>query len=161
MKKIAIITGTILSVLVFTEFPGHGDQNIIYGCYQKNNGQLRIVKNQNECKPSEVPISWNQVAQEVGEPDTRAIMRAFALSANHEWVSAVERTPQQIATQAEQLRLGTSEVSVTCDPPGDSGCVVCCGNIICCASCPGSGSTTCCGPTGICTDYPKPAQIIQ
>jgi hypothetical protein len=32
--------------------------NIINGCYKKNNGQLRIVENPNECLPSEVSISW-------------------------------------------------------------------------------------------------------
>ena len=28
-------------------------EDIIYGCYPKNNGQLRIVDNPNLCKPSE------------------------------------------------------------------------------------------------------------
>ena len=34
---------------------------LIYGCYKKNNGQLRIVENPGQCRPSELPISWNQV----------------------------------------------------------------------------------------------------
>jgi hypothetical protein len=29
----------------------------IFGCYQKNNGQLRIVQSHNECRPSELPIT--------------------------------------------------------------------------------------------------------
>jgi hypothetical protein len=34
----------------------------INGCYQKNNGQLRIIDPATDaCRPSEVPISWNQV----------------------------------------------------------------------------------------------------
>ena len=31
--------------------------DVIYGCYQKNHGQLRIVSNPNECLPSENPIT--------------------------------------------------------------------------------------------------------
>jgi hypothetical protein len=34
----------------------------INGCYQKNNGQLRVIDPATDsCKPSEVAISWNQV----------------------------------------------------------------------------------------------------
>jgi hypothetical protein len=31
----------------------------IFGCYKKNNGQLRIVSGPAQCGPSEVGISWN------------------------------------------------------------------------------------------------------
>ena len=34
-------------------------QSVINGCYQKNNGQLRILPTGGQCRPSEVPISWN------------------------------------------------------------------------------------------------------
>jgi len=34
---------------------------LIYGCYKKNNGQLRIVKDPGQCRPPEVPITWNQL----------------------------------------------------------------------------------------------------
>ena len=34
-------------------------QNVINGCYQKNNGQLRVLVAGAQCRPSEVPISWN------------------------------------------------------------------------------------------------------
>ena len=34
-------------------------QSVIYACYQKNNGQLRVVPAGEQCRPSEVPISWN------------------------------------------------------------------------------------------------------
>src|SRR5512139_865400 len=34
---------------------------LIYGCYKKNNGQLRIVKDPAQCRPPEVPITWNQI----------------------------------------------------------------------------------------------------
>ena len=30
----------------------------IYGCYQKNHGQLRVVDSWSECLQSEIPISW-------------------------------------------------------------------------------------------------------
>jgi hypothetical protein len=61
MKKVAILTVTTLAVLVFTEFPCHAEQNVIYGCYSKETGILRIVGGPGDCLSSiESPISWNQ-----------------------------------------------------------------------------------------------------
>lgn len=49
----------IVLIFVFTVVSiNTSSANIINGCYKKNNGQLRIVENPNECLPSEVPISW-------------------------------------------------------------------------------------------------------
>lgn len=39
---------------------GSVENGTIHACYQKNNGQLRIVQDPQECKNSEVPIAWNQ-----------------------------------------------------------------------------------------------------
>jgi len=61
MKKISVVTGMILVMLVIMVFPCSGADVIYYGCYQKNNGQLRIVGSSNECRPPEVSIYWNQV----------------------------------------------------------------------------------------------------
>lgn len=33
--------------------------NVLTGCYQKVNGQLRIVTSASQCRPSEIAISWN------------------------------------------------------------------------------------------------------
>jgi collagen triple helix repeat protein len=35
-----------------------GTNNVIYACYQKNDGQLRRVNGPGECKPSEIPLNW-------------------------------------------------------------------------------------------------------
>jgi hypothetical protein len=35
------------------------NNNTIYACYQKENGQLRRVSGPGQCRPSEVPISWS------------------------------------------------------------------------------------------------------
>jgi hypothetical protein len=40
--------------------PGPQD-NVIKACYQKVNGQLRLVEDFGQCHPSELPISWNQM----------------------------------------------------------------------------------------------------
>ena len=45
-------------MMVFVGIPYNGYGDVIYGCYQKNNGQLRIVGDTSECRKSEVPISW-------------------------------------------------------------------------------------------------------
>jgi len=41
--------------------PPAPDGNVLNGCYQKINGQLRIVSNPGQCNPSELPVSWNIV----------------------------------------------------------------------------------------------------
>jgi len=40
--------------------PGVPDDGLIYGCYKKVNGQLRIVDGPADCRPSEFSIFWNQ-----------------------------------------------------------------------------------------------------
>ncbi|MCJ7783750.1 MAG: hypothetical protein MUP41_07430, partial [Desulfobacterales bacterium] len=68
MKKLSIVIVVILTMMVFVGFPYNGYGDVIYGCYQKNNGQLRIVGNTSECRKSEVPISWQ------GEPGPTTIL---------------------------------------------------------------------------------------
>jgi hypothetical protein len=60
MKKSALILGTILAFLLVFGFNCYAQA--IYGCVQKNNGQLRIVSDQGACRPSETPISLNSTA---------------------------------------------------------------------------------------------------
>jgi hypothetical protein len=72
MKKVSV---TILSILfIFTStsslcYAGNATLStttsviageILYGCYKKENGQLRLVNNTDQCLPSEISISWNQ-----------------------------------------------------------------------------------------------------
>ncbi len=57
MKKVSVAVGTILAFLLVLGFSCYADQ--IYGCQQKNDGQLRIVNKPDTCRPSETPISWN------------------------------------------------------------------------------------------------------
>jgi hypothetical protein len=35
-----------------------GTSNVIYACYQKNDGQLRRVNGPGDCKPSEISLNW-------------------------------------------------------------------------------------------------------
>jgi hypothetical protein len=59
MKKITVVMGMISAMLVIMVFPSYGQ--VINGCYQKNNGQLRILAGPGDaCRPSEVAIQWNQ-----------------------------------------------------------------------------------------------------
>ena len=68
MRKLSIAIVVILAMMVLVGFPYYGYGDVIYGCYQKNNGQLRIVGNTSECRKSEVPISWQ------GEPGPTTIL---------------------------------------------------------------------------------------
>jgi len=60
MKKMIVLTVIVLMGAVIFVLPCLAEE-MIYGCYQKNNGQLRIVKGADECRPSEVFIKWNEV----------------------------------------------------------------------------------------------------
>ena len=62
MKKFAIAVWTILAYLLVLGFNCYAEN--IYGCQQKDNGQLRIVNNPGACRPSETPISWNTTGPE-------------------------------------------------------------------------------------------------
>jgi hypothetical protein len=66
MKRLALITTIILFNILTAYFLSHANDNIIFGCYKKNGGQLRIVSQESKCLSSEVPISWNQA----GSPGT-------------------------------------------------------------------------------------------
>jgi hypothetical protein len=35
-------------------------EEVINGCYHKNQGMLRVVESADDCRPPELPISWNQ-----------------------------------------------------------------------------------------------------
>jgi hypothetical protein len=61
MIKQTITMMAVICILFVAWLPCQGEDNLIYGCYQKNHGQLRIVSNHSECLPSELPISWNQL----------------------------------------------------------------------------------------------------
>jgi len=50
----------------------YADDNTIFGCYKKNEGQLRIVDQAGKCLPSEIPISWNKVGQS-GPPGAQGL----------------------------------------------------------------------------------------
>lgn len=60
MKKTIVLTLMIWAVLFFMVLPCLAE-DIISGCYQKNNGQLRVVKSASECRDSEKFIQWNEV----------------------------------------------------------------------------------------------------
>jgi hypothetical protein len=62
MKKFAIIVGTILAFLSILGLNCYAE--MVYGCKQKNDGQLRIVNDSAACRPSETPISWNITGSE-------------------------------------------------------------------------------------------------
>jgi hypothetical protein len=59
MKK--IILTTIVLCTIFFIMAGSCFAQVIYGCAQKNSGDLRIVTSPAQCKSNENLVSWNQV----------------------------------------------------------------------------------------------------
>jgi hypothetical protein len=58
MKKVIFRLFAMLFVLTMA-IPGFAGSPVICGCYKKQIGQLRIVDDTSECRPSEQPICWN------------------------------------------------------------------------------------------------------
>ncbi len=56
--------------LIIIKTPCQGVDNLIYGCYQKISGNLRIVQDLNKCRKLEIPISWNRIG---GPPGPQGI----------------------------------------------------------------------------------------
>ena len=63
MKKQFFTAFMILLMVCITWSICYGEDNVIFGCYHKNNGQLRIVSDHSECRPSELPISLSGTTQ--------------------------------------------------------------------------------------------------
>jgi hypothetical protein len=59
MKKVFLTT--IVLCTVFFVMAGSCFAQVIYGCAQKNSGDLRIVSSPAQCKSNENLVSWNQV----------------------------------------------------------------------------------------------------
>jgi hypothetical protein len=70
MRKVFIAAGIILLVLIVFSLQSIAEENIIYGCINKTNGNLRVVSSPAECKQPEIAIYWNKVGPqgEQGEP---------------------------------------------------------------------------------------------
>jgi hypothetical protein len=67
MKKFVLISLIALAVIALSSAtmaaqpqPPGPSGNVIYGCYNKVNGQMRIVSAEDECRPSEIATSWNE-----------------------------------------------------------------------------------------------------
>lgn len=86
MKKLFITIGVSFVFIVATSVQSSAE-NLIYGCYKKQNGQLRIVSDPSECKPSEVPISWNQAGEPVptGVPGKNIYDQAYDLFSQEQY----------------------------------------------------------------------------
>ncbi len=58
-KPVLLCFGLIALLVTFSL--SHADDNTIYACYKKTDGQLKILKNGAQCLPSETALSWNKV----------------------------------------------------------------------------------------------------
>jgi len=111
----------ILAISVVSGFPCYGQGNpIIYGCYQKNNGQLRVVTDSNSCRNSEIPISWYSVGP--GIPVSNSI--TVDCSAGQTISQALQQIPGKPlsitvkGTCNENVEIIRDDVTLIGDPSG-------------------------------------------
>jgi hypothetical protein len=64
MYRIALAAMVIAGFLFSATTPVAANDGIIYGCYNKVTGSLRIVDAPYKCRHREVPIQWNQVGRQ-------------------------------------------------------------------------------------------------
>ncbi len=58
---IAVIAGLAVLATVGIGYAAIPDSSgVLHGCYQKQNGNLRVVNSANDCRRSELAIQWNQ-----------------------------------------------------------------------------------------------------
>jgi hypothetical protein len=54
----AVVATALAGGIAFAAIPDQG--GVINGCYQKNEGQLRVIDPAaDSCRPSEIPIAWS------------------------------------------------------------------------------------------------------
>jgi hypothetical protein len=83
MMKKTFLIGLMTILFITFGIPSLSQgENMIYGCYKKQNGQLRIVNGPSECEPSEIPISWNLIGDQ-----------SDAISKTFEYPQGIEGTP--------------------------------------------------------------------
>jgi hypothetical protein len=134
MKKFVLISLIALAAIALSSAtmaaqpqpPGPGG-NVIYGCFGKVNGQLRIVSAGGECRPSEIAISWNVGGAQgsPGLPGPSGVVTTSTLSGSVGTVGAnssqfvfagptviVSTTDTQRITGVAQAPLGASAVGV-------------------------------------------------
>ena len=62
-RRKIVVVGAVVSAMAISAgvaFAIPDESGAIQGCYQKNNGQLRVVNGAADCRPSELPLSWSQ-----------------------------------------------------------------------------------------------------
>jgi hypothetical protein len=55
---LSTMTVLLMSVIAFASIPGAN--GVINGCYAKSNGMLRVVDSNEQCKPNETALNFNQ-----------------------------------------------------------------------------------------------------
>lgn len=127
MKNYLVISFIIISTFISGSIalaakpkPLPSTDNVIYGCYKKANGQLRVVNALGQCRPSELSIFWNVVGPQ-GPQGPTGVVATYTFGGgirpisndSRQWVFAgpkitVTTTASQRITGAAQAPLGTT-----------------------------------------------------
>ena len=100
--------------------------NIVYGCYEKRGGELRVRKAGAKCKPGEVAIAWNKTGPRgprglqgiQGEPGTPGLLSSF------DQVEGLDCTRAGYTGEIDVAYAQDGTASITCVLPNV------CGNLV-------------------------------
>lgn len=59
MNRYAFLGSQIALVLIFWSTPAYSLEQRIYACVERSGGSVRLVRNINNCKATEIKVSWN------------------------------------------------------------------------------------------------------
>jgi hypothetical protein len=93
--------------------------SVIYGCYQSNNGQLRIVAGPNVCSQNETAISWNVVGP-VGPQGPQGLQGSIG-PIGPQGVQGLMGTTGATGAQGPQGTTGATGAAGTTGPQGIQG----------------------------------------
>ena len=99
------------------------DPGTINGCYQKNEGQLRVVTSIDACHPSELPISWNTQGAKGSNGEQGAPGRDGRNGADGAGVTVEPEPPGANCPTGGQKVIAANGVGYVCNagPPPDPG----------------------------------------
>jgi hypothetical protein len=120
------VAGAVFGIATAVQAAIPDAQGVIHGCYQKVNGQLRVVDTAagQSCNPSELPLNWSQKGTTgargptgtkgtTGDRGPTGATGPASLAALQGSPCTIDGSPSTVDVSVDQ---GTGAISLTCTP---------------------------------------------